>query len=367
MIVKSFGVNHKGSLSVCKALPENRGKGSCTHSEHFDLTAEELSSGFVNKFNEKALADRIAANGGVDPFQPLKKNSAHKAAQKKRNAERLQHLREGADELAALIPQEDFDTVRAFYRDFARVMSEEEKQEFLQGNPKHAIVRYLESDEPQAVKLREYLGPATDYEALSDLLMDEVGAMTTSHRWSTSGRLSISRAILSTLHNDMNRENYVTSILFFKGRCCYCEKLLSRKGGGNAALPTGEHITPVSPSRPDRPVGGTRFGNMALACGKCNKSRANSDLHYWLKDTDSALSMEQRIPALARIQAFRNFAGYKEYTMEESTLIRDSIGRLQAQVDEMRDEDGKLQRGYGDPVRFELEAQLRRLEMLIQR
>lgn len=366
MIVKSFGVKENGSLGVCVALPENRGKGNCNHTEHYDLTAEDLSSGFVNKFNEKAVADRIAANGGIDPFKPLKKSS-DKAAQKRRSAERLNELREGADKLAALIPQEDFDTVKAFYRDFARVMSEEEKQEFLQGNPKHAIVRYLESDEPQAIKLREYLGPGTDYVALSDLLMDEVGAMTTSHRWSTSGRLSIARAILSTLHNDMNRENYVTSILFFKGRCCYCQKPLNRKAGGQAALPTGEHITPISPSRPDRPVGGTRFGNMALACGKCNKSRANNDLHYWLKDMDSPLKMDQRIPALARIQAFRNFAGYKEYTMEESTLIRDSVAKLQEKVDEIRDEDGKMQRGYGDPIRFELEAQLRRLEMLIQR
>jgi hypothetical protein len=365
MIVKSFGVKANGSLGVCVALPENRGKGNCNHSEHYDLTAEDLKSGFVNKFNEKAVADRIAANGGVDPFKSLKKTNS--TARKKRSEENLKNLREGADELAALIPQEDFETVRGFYRDFVRVMSEEERKEFIQGNPKEAIERYLTGDEPHAVKLREYLGDGTDYKALSDLLMDEVGAMTTSHRWSTSGRLSISRAILSTLHNDMNRENYVTSILFFKGRCCYCQKPLSRKAGGQASLPTGEHITPIAPNRVDRPVGGTRFGNMALACGKCNKSRANNDLHYWLKDADAALSMEQRIPALARIQAFRKFAGYQEYTMEESTLIRDSIAKLQLQVEDIRDENGKMQRGYGDPIRFELEAQLRRLEMLIQR
>lgn len=368
MIVKSFGVKPTGTLGICSALPENRGKGNCNHSEHYDLTAEELSSGFVNKFNEKAIAERIAANGGVDPLQSIKKKkTVSSAARKKRSEELLKNLRTGADELAALIPQEDFETVRDFYRDFARVMSEEEKQDFLHGNSKEAIESYLTGDEPQAVKLREYLGEDTDYTALSDLLMDEVGAMTTSHRWSTSGRLSISRAVLSTLHNDMNRENYVTSVLFFKGRCCYCQKQLNRKGVNQSSLPTGEHITPISPNRPDRPVGGTRFGNMALACGNCNKSRANNDLHYWLKDADAALAMDQRIPALARIQAFRKFAGYREYTMEESTLIRESIAKLQDQIAELRDDEGKLQRGYGDPVRFELEAQVRRLEMLIQR
>ena len=79
------------------------------------------------------------------------------------------------------------------------------------------------------------------------------------------------------------------------------------------------------------------------------------------------LSQEQRIPALARIQAFRRFANYREYTLEESALIREAIANLQSKVSEIRDETGKMQRGLGDPIRFELEAQLRKLEMLIHR
>lgn len=365
-IVKTFGVNERGNLSICKALPENRGKGTCKHGEHFDLTAEDLSAGFVHKFKEKTVAERMALNGGVDPFAPLKKKT-NSTQRKNRSLEKLKELREGADELAKLFSEEDFNTIKNFYSDFARSMTEDEKLAYLLDNPKVAIKRYLTGEKPEAVKLREYLGDDVDYDDLSDLLTNEVGAMTTSHRWSTSGRLSISRSILSSLHNDMNRENYVTSILFFKGKCCYCNKRLSRVGGGNKALPTGEHITPISPNRPDRPVGGTRFGNMALACSKCNKSRANNDLHLWLKDADSPLGEAQRIPALARIQAFRKFAGYREYTMEESHLIRESVAKLQAKADAIRDETGKMQRGLGEPIRFEIEVQLRRLEMLIQR
>jgi len=365
MSTKIFGTRADGTIVFCRALPENRGKGNCPHGDHMELTEEQLKSGFIVKFNEAAIQKHIET-GGTSLFPELpKKPKESSTARKKRSIAELKKLREDAEALAPLFTQEDFDLVKGVSDDFARVVANGKFSNISDVKSAESMENYLLSDEPRAVKLREYLGEDTDYTALSDLLMTEVGGMSSAHRWSTSGRHSIARVILTNLNNDMDRTNYVTSVLYFKGKCCYCEKSLSRNPGGKVALPTGEHITPVTPMDETSAVGGTRFGNVALACNRCNKSRANSDLHMWLKDKGVPVAVEKRGRALARINSFRKFAGYREYSASEAKLIREAAERVQVHVDALRPEGAKIERGLGDPIREKIAVEIEELQKII--
>lgn len=359
MSSKVFGTRADGVLTLCRALPENRGVGNCPHSSHVDISDEQLKAGFLTKFNEEVIS-----RSGVTAFPVLVKKSNSKSSneRKKRSAAALAKLLTEAAELEKSLSHEDFNLVKSVYGDFARLYEDE-----LLLDKSVAMENYLTSNEPTAMKLREYLGSDTDYAALSDMLVNEVGGMTSAHRWSTSGRHSISRVFLTALNNDMDRENYVTSVLYFKGKCCYCQKTLGRNAGGKIALPTGEHITPITPSRTGSPVGGTRFGNVALACNRCNKSRSNEDLHIWLKQESAPVADSVRSEALARISAFRKFSGYADYTTEQTALIREAAALIQVNVDSIRGETGKIVRGTGagDIIREQIATKLSQLKRMI--
>jgi hypothetical protein len=362
MSSKVFGTRDDGTLTVCRALPENRGTGTCRHAAHIELSEEQLKTGYLRTFNEEAVRKSVAS--GVETvFATVSKAKAESAGtRKRRNTAAFAKLLTEATELEPTLPRGDFDLVKSVYGDFAKPYGEEAPLDRVA-----AMESYLTSDAPTAVKLREYLGPDTNYPAISDLLMNEVGGMTTAHRWSTSGRHSISRVILTALHNDMDRENYVASVLYFKGKCCYCQKTLGRNAGGKIALPTGEHITPITPQQAGAPVGGTRFGNVALACNRCNKSRGNEELHAWLKQKNG--SGQDMVPAeaLARINAFRKFSGYTDYTPEETELVRKAAMSIQGAVNSLRNEEGRIVRevGHGDVIRDRVAAKLLELEKLI--
>lgn len=358
MSSKVFGKREDGTLVVCRALPENRGVGNCPHAEHIEISDEQLKTGFLHKFNEEVIS-----RSGVTAFPVLeKKNAVSRTEQRKRSAATLAKLLKESAEIEKTLPQKDFDLVKSVYGDFARLHKDKAPLDM-----SIAMENYLTSDEPTATKLREYLGAGTNYADLSDILVNEIGGMTSEHRWSTSGRHSISRVILTALNNDMDRENYVASVLYFKGKCCYCQKQLGRNAGGTVSLPTGEHITPIAPSRANAPVGGTRFGNVALACNRCNKSRANEDLIIWLKQSGAPVSDAVKSESLARINAFRKFTGYSDYTPEQTALIRKAAATIQPNVDALRGETGKIVRGTGngDIIRDQINSKIRELKQLI--
>lgn len=64
---KRYGKNPDGSYSECKAKPENVGKYRCNHSEHVEMTQEEVDS-----INEKNTANHAGASYGM----ALRKTSA---------------------------------------------------------------------------------------------------------------------------------------------------------------------------------------------------------------------------------------------------------------------------------------------------
>lgn len=341
MTTRTFGVAEDGTLTVCRAKPENRGKGRCKHSEHIELTTEDLRSGFIQSHNEDVLRT-LYAKAGVDALGKISRRALIEATNPKPADDyEMAELREASDKVAEQISDRDFRLVQEFYRKYERFTAPEVWHNDTETLPTEKVQRYLESDEPTVVKLREYLGDVS-LKDVSDILLLEVGAMTNAYEWSSGSRSSVPRAYLSTLKNDMDKQNYVASVLFFRGRCCYCDRSLSRDGA-LAEQPTGEHITPVKPESDSAIVGGTRFGNMALACQRCNSDRGNKDLHSWINGTPY-VAREQKPIALGRIQAFRSFAKYEEYTQEKSDLIRERIARTQKEIAALRAADGKFPR-----------------------
>lgn len=365
MTVRTFGVGQDGTLTACRAKPENRGKGNCKHSEHIELTLEDLRGGFLQKHNEEALRDLYAQAGVAVTGEKLSKKALIEAVTPKPKGDyRLETLRKASEAVAEQITDHDFQVIQNFYRRYERVMSAKELAKLAPDDeeaPTRRLQEYLESDEPVVKDLRKYLGDATSLKDLSDLLYLEVGAMTNAYEWSPGSRSSVPRAYLSTLKNDMNKGNYVASVLYFKGKCCYCDRPLSRDGV-RSGQPSGEHITPVKPEDDNAVVGGTRFGNMALACTKCNGDRGNKDLVSWV-NSYRGIPKEDKPTVLGRIKAFRAFAEYEDYSQEKSDKIRACIAKVQAEVVALRAPDGKFPRGGGhsDRIRALIAADIEEL------
>jgi len=349
MSSKRFGYREDGTLGYCRALPENVGKGNCKHAEHIDVTEEQIVAGFLKQHNEQAVKVYLEANG-IDSLPP-KLSKAEQRAIREKPVFTPQELRAQAEEVASQLRLEDFESIQNFFSEYQRATTSAELRELLGWDAEKYLLSYMESDEPAAVRLREYLGKDADLKALSEILYTNIGAMTKTFRWSSSGRVSVARVIMSTIDNDMTKENYVASVLFFKGRCCYCNRSLNLDGEYQT-VPSGEHITPVWPDDEKAPLGATRYGNMALACKRCNVSRGSRDLEDWL-NTNRVIKKEEKVKALARITAFREYAGYKDYSKSESARIRAAVARVQKVVDTARDANGQIVRGagHGDAVR----------------
>lgn len=335
-----YGTKPDGTLSVCRARPEYRGKGTCKHGEHIELERTGAEA-FVNKYNERALEEH---------YQKIVEENQKFAQDTKMpegvSADRIQshsggrvlsreELTRGAKKVAENFKKTDWDFITEFHRKYEKVVGKNDPFTDASKN----ISEYLRSDDDTALKLREFLGDEVNLEELSDIIVYQVKAMTFAEKWAKGKRPSMKRVIFSTLNNDMTRTRYVNSVLFFGGRCCYCNKVL-RKNPPPGHQASGEHLTPLSPEDPNAIHGGTRYGNMALACVSCNRDRKNTDLVEWIHKT-RLIKRDDKPFVLGRIQAFREYALYEEYTREENDRIAEKVEELQNFVNSCRKDDGQ--------------------------
>lgn len=362
--MRTLGKNADGTLSVCKAKPENRGRGNCPHGEHLE---SDMDARAIASHNEKAL------ERSMDSAPPVVKRTTPNPAEIARvtpNSIRShpggaaltrEQFNEASISIAAAFPEKDWDAIGAFYRK----MEERLSDKALSSNHRSAVANvasYLNSGDPTAKKVRAFLGKDVDTREFANLLVHNVRAMTFDYAWRNGQRgISMDRSVLTTLNNDMNKERYVASVLFFGGRCCYCNQAM-RKFNGKDPIPdniaTGEHITPISPSDSGAVVGGTRYGNMALACHGCNEERGNQDLNEWVEKTQR-ISQENKGASLERIEAFRRFALYRDYTEEESRLIRAKVSELkQFAASKPAISKGKYSREDGEAISREFKVGL---------
>lgn len=315
-MLKTYGVSTMdGTITPCRAKPENRGTGNCPHGEHLEMDPKD-----VNSFNEAALAKHFDMLETIKPAVVPRVTPSHIAATLKARALNREEFTESSNALADSFPETDWDEIRKISGDINKVYFKGPKH-----NASTRVNEFLESDNPKAVLLREFLGNEINMNEFSRIIADEVGRMTLKETWDSRGNAhNVSRIVLSRINNDMTKRRYIASVLFFGGRCCYCNNVL-RKGAGRYQA-SGEHITPMNPKSP--PPGATRYGNMALACMTCNKERGNTELNEWVNKT-KLIPEKSKENVLGRIKAFRDFALYEDYTLEQSEVIKNEISKLQ--------------------------------------
>lgn len=354
---KVFGRKKDGTLSICRAKPEFRGTGRCNHYEHVSLTDEQINDGYVTKNNEDVLKEKYSS-------QKLRKNNPSRVPKQKNNKIQntedadvitREELLEGAKAVSDQITDSDWSFIQDFYNKFdERQMNEEQAQRF--DSVVDNIKDYLSSDDDVASRVRGFLGKDINLDDFSSILVHQVGSMTKAESWRYAKRVSVKRIILSTLDNDMNKERYVASVLFFGGRCCYCNTAL-RKSPPSKKQATGEHITPISPENPDDIHGGTRYGNMALACLECNSSRGNKELVEWLSET-KLIENKDKAAVLGRINAFRKFCLYSEYSRKENDYIVSQIRDIEDYVKSKKDRTGVFIDGAQEKIKAKIKIKL---------
>ncbi len=317
-----YHVGDNGLAAVCKATVRACPYGNSSHGRfESEAGAVAWAEGILAKSNEDSapLAFKIVSPGGGKNLSSSE-------------------FRDAAADLSEAFPTDSWELLNSFYADFQGIISQEQ----FYGKTAHetvpSVLSYLESDSETAQNVRDFLGPEVDLEVFASILVKEVRSMTSSEIPRNSPRLAIRRSLCSGVANDMTKERYVASVLFFGGRCCYCNVVMTKTPGPTQA--TGEHITPVNPADSEI-VGVTRYGNMALACFRCNSSRSNTNLDEWIEKTD-LLQGEEKDKARRRIVAFRKFALYRDYSEKQSEAINDCAEFLTTMKNSMRRHKGSF-------------------------
>lgn len=354
---KVYGKKPDGTLNICRAKPEFRGTGTCKHVDHVNIDSHGADN-LVQRYNEEVLAKNFETfrktNKNNNDFpntvteDNIQSHDGGKVLSKK-------ELLEGAGKVAEQFTNEDWKAIQDFYKSYTkRLRTEEIKKHY--DSAVDNISTFLKSNDATAVNLRKFLGNKIDPDELSGIIVNEVGAMTKAEKWRFGKKVSVKRVLFSSLDNDMTRERYIASVMFFGGRCCYCNRVL-RKNPPPESQASGEHLTPISPENPQDIHGGTRYGNMVLACVKCNKSRGNKELVSWVQST-KCIPEENKKEALGRIQAFRKFALYSEYDREENDRILKVSKEVNEYMNSFRDKSGVFVEGSGEKIKERIKIAL---------
>lgn len=329
-----FGRTTDGTLSQCTAKPENRGKGNCPHSAHFELPADKAEQ-ILQKDAERQLEkqyNKLVLLKKRDEKRERKEKV--KAAEMERFQKFINTKKTEIDDLTEHYSSEDLRYIDTFIDDLKNLSTDNLKESALY---EKIVEKHLMSSSYSARKVREKFGNDYSVSDISKLLVRTPSSMTKKLK-SKNGNHSSSRIILSSIANNMNRENYIKSVIYFGGKCCYCGTTLKTEDGENCQKATGEHLTPLSPDNKDAVRSSTRFGNMALCCENCNRSRRNEDLEPWIVKT-SRVKRNRKVHIISKIRAFREFAEYKEFNKEFSQEIDKSLEYLSREKETMSSEE----------------------------
>lgn len=290
---------------------KNRNSGelvACAHDpcglHHDDIRADTLEEAY-EQYND-AVLDTISC--GYTDFTGM--NNPYNGHSITRKAFDTQ-----VNNVSNVINDDDWEILKASTEDIDAIIS---KNYGIGGGQRRKVVAntiadYLSSDD--AEPLRKYMGENIDVNDIAIMLTYHVSTMTKSAPISQS----VTRCILSRTGNDMNKKRYISSVLFFGGRCCYCGRILHKSTGVGKiddSAATAEHIDPMD----GNPHGETKYGNVALCCNSCNNSKGNLSLDEW-RDSNTAMNQHQKDMMTSRIRDFHQYTMYEPMSMEKSRKI----------------------------------------------
>lgn len=317
-----LGTKNDGTVSECRATPENRGKGKCKHYEHIEIDNNKMND-YIKKKNEEKLkkdfGDFVSLKKQTAPnIQIVKAPSRAKSPNKRlgKNIYFVDDLEEESEILKEKYLKEfsNIESIENFCNVYENLINEESKEKKTQN-----LIQFFNSDNKIAQDVVQYLGGDANIETISEMLSSIPSAMRKTE-WKNSR--TPARAIMSRAFNDMSKNNYVKTVLMFKGKCCYCNKPF--KNNNDKLSPTADHITPISPNDPTHVSGATKMGNMAMACNFCNLKKKDISLNTWMAVTQT-VDKEQKADSLAKVKAFRESVGYQEFTYQEFAKINETI------------------------------------------
>ena len=364
-----YGRRSDGCVERCRAKPENRGRGRCPHVGHVALTDAQ-----AREMNQERLSEAVpgfhvgagesanngAAGGDADGVGAVPVRASVRPGAGRVGGVRVprpggvpkpspgvfhnsrashpltaKELSEQSARVSAALDEETWGSIRGLWErvNLAIADGDEEKAadsralwERAGEKARDLFLAELDADTEDGRRLRAYLGDDVKTSDVADILAFNIGQMTAPVPVK-SRDTKLSRHALTAFDNDMNKSRYVMSVLAFGGRCCYCNRPLHR-GEPADGQATAEHITPVNPRGGSTVRGATRYGNMALACVACNRARGNQNLEEWVLVTGRIPDREEKARCLARIREFRAYAGYEEYTAEQTKRLNLEIGRM---------------------------------------
>lgn len=424
---KRFGTNPNGTLSECRAKEGNVGRYGCNHGTHIPVSSEQEMAA-VNRHNEEVRAKEYGATSTLkkatvtkakpapkpmimkDPSKSVvnnatnhKKDNANNDSSRAGNRVRRKRgtgngnrnrgdvnftQKRGRNDIpkvtsdafsthkggkvltrkqfdlssqktAQSFPEREWKNLSDVNRRLTKAAENNSKEKAIQ-----SIKSFLESDDPDAKLMREYMGDDVKTSDVAEILVSEIHSMRSVGRWDPNKPTrALKRTIATTANNDMTKERYVASVMFFGGRCCYCNQPMSKKQGDSQA--TGEHITPVSAR--GAVTGGTRYGNMAVACRGCNGERGNLGMKEWLKKTNR-LTPENKEACIQRIQAFRRYALYSEYTPEQSEAIDKATNDCESYIKgiQAKRENGVLTEDDANDIRKHIKVAIHDLNEILR-
>lgn len=230
------------------------------------------------------------------------------------------------DAVGRQITQDDWEYLQKFSHTVSNMIKSNRRKNEIAAK----LEKFLKSNDPEAVQFREYCGKDVDMHELSQIMVSNVSSMTddvTDFSINRFGRRrnTIKRGLMSAVHNDMhgNKEKYLTSIMFFGGRCCYCQVPLTKGGSQTTSdtTATGEHIDAIN----GNPPGVTQYGNVVLCCKKCNTRRGNDSFDDFAK---KYLTPQQAKKSKEMIRAFREYTDYKPFPAEENRILSEVSQKL---------------------------------------
>lgn len=324
-----LGTKKDGSVSECKASPENRGKGKCKHFEHTEIDSNKINDYIKTRNEEKLKKDFgnfVALNKHSAENKQITKAPSRLRKKNKPLGENIMFIEDLNEESKALenYYESELSNTKAideFCNVYESLIDSKDKEENTE-----RLINFLNSDDKIAKDLRVYLGNDVKVETISKMLAKLPNSMYRV-RWKGSGAASSARAILSRAFNDIsnNKANYAKSVLYFKGKCCYCGCAFDYDD--SKKTPTGDHITPISPEDPTHIPGATKMGNMVMACQNCNLKKKDVHVETWLAKNQS-MHNNYKPKTLAKLNAFRKSVNYREFNYKEFAKINESINEV---------------------------------------
>jgi len=322
MSTKRLGRTREGVLTVCQAKPENVGKGKCSHHTHFEIPVEKVQKTLLRDEEQ-----RLERKHQKQIKKILKTEKRKEPEQNPQDIKEQFYTKERYAEIESLkseYSKENMSFVNHFAEKFDELLIVASRRRGIPPEP--IIERFLQSKDPLAVKVRNNFDKDVSEYEIAKLLCNPPRSIKRRVEFKDKN-VSTARLLLSRIDSNMDRINYVKTVVYFGGRCCYCRKYLENKND-NKRQATGEHLTPLSPSKNEKNAlfGSNRFGNVVICCSDCNQKKDNSSLEQWI--AVSSIEEDTKNSVIARIEMFREFAEYRDFNKEFTNKISAVIDKI---------------------------------------